>query len=270
MHLLIAKQHSRHRTNAHSCLVKLAAALKLSPDMIANRIQLAGCTYLQTQTMGWTLDSQWATATAPFSIAMRQCQKKLFCANSGSRTMFCTQVMTPSIAWRLTATRPKLVLNGAPRLLAPPTTSAVNSKTWTTQGNYEVKLMPTKSKLDSTYLVQMATSPKLWGQGGQDVPYIRATPHGGAIKLPLVPHKRLIVSLAGLHSWVTDPTQLHEAIYELAEHVKMVIVIDPTTILGQKQLSPCPTSDRAATVDSTVLFSSSKNFGASFRNPVRR
>ena len=71
--------------------------------------------------------------------------------------------------------------------------------------------MTKKSKRDITYLVKMATSPKSrwWGPGEPDVLYIRATFRGDELQLKLVPHKRLKLSLTGLHSWATNPTQLH-------------------------------------------------------------
>ena len=213
-----------------------------------------------------------ATPTVSFSIAAPVSEKKLFCVKKGSRTKSCTQIMTPSTASRLTATRSKMMLNGAPRLFAPLTTSVVNCKTWTKHGNYENELMIRKSKLDITYLVQTTTSPKsrLWGPRRQDVPYIRATPFGDALQLPLILHRRLIFSLTGLHSLATGPTRLHLAIQKMAEQMKRSIVIPPTKILRQKQRSLCLTYDRAATVHSTVLVSSSMNFRASFRNSLRR
>ena len=44
----------------------------------------------------------------------------------------------------------------------------------------------------------------------------------------------------------------------------------PMTIPGQKQLSPCPTGERAATVERMVLTRSSKKRRQSLRNSLRR
>ena len=44
----------------------------------------------------------------------------------------------------------------------------------------------------------------------------------------------------------------------------------PNHDFRKKQLSPCPTSDRVATVVRKLLVSFSKNFRASFRNSFRR
>ena len=63
-------------------------------------------------------------------IATPLSEHKLLCVNRGSRTDASTQVMIPSTASWLRATRSILMLNGTPRLPAPLTTSAVNWKTW--------------------------------------------------------------------------------------------------------------------------------------------
>ena len=177
--------------------------------------QPVGCTHPQTKTMDWFPHSQWhcqqhVQRLLAFSIATPLSEKELFCVNKESRAKSCTQVVTPSIPPRLRATRSNLMLEGAPGLLAPLTASSVNWKAWPEYWNYGNELMTRKSTLDFIYLVKMTTSLKsrLWGPG-QDVPYMRATPRGDALQLLLDPHKRLIFSPNGLHSWATKTNQLH-------------------------------------------------------------
>ena len=152
-----------------------------------------------------------ATFTASFSIATPLSEKKHFCVYKVSRAKFCTLVMITSSASRITDRQSKLMLNGATRLLAPLTTSAVNWRNWRVQGFYENGLMTRNSKLDFIFLLKRTTRPKirLWGPGRQDVPYIRANARGDALQLPLVRSKRLIFSLTDIHSWATDPTRHH-------------------------------------------------------------
>ena len=132
--------------------------------------------------------------------------------------------------------------------------------------NHGKELMTTKSALETTYLIEMATSPKssLWGPGRQVNAYIRAIRHGNALQLSRILRKRLVFSLPGLHGWATNPTQFRQAIEEHTERMIRGTVIPPIAISGQKRLSPYPTSDRAATVYRTVLVTPSRNFGASF------
>ena len=115
-----------------------------------------------------------ATVTAFFSITTPLSEKKHFCVNKGSRTKSWTQVMSPSVASRLRATRSKLMFIGAPYLFAFLTMSAVNCKAWTKHGHYGNELMSRKSTLDNYYVVKMTTSSKfwLWEPGRQNVLYM--------------------------------------------------------------------------------------------------
>ena len=122
MHLLMANQHSGHRTIAQSCLRKLSTTSQPPLDMMAERIQPAG--WFQTSPnsdhgLNFSHTMTLSTTTAvSFSIATPLSVKKLFCFNKGSCTKSCTQVMTPSTSSQLRATRSKLMLKGTPRLLA--------------------------------------------------------------------------------------------------------------------------------------------------------
>ena len=168
-----------------------------------------------------------ATTTASFTIATPLLEKKLFCVKKRSCSKSCTQIMTPSTASRLRDTWSKMMLHGAPRLLAPLTTSAVNWKTWTKHGNYGKELRTRKSTWDITYRVKMKASRKsrLWGPERQDFPYIKAIPRGDALQLSLITHEKLIISLSGFHSWAANPTQLHQAIQKLAKQMIRGMVI---------------------------------------------
>ena len=153
------------QTNAHSCLGKP------SPRKIASQTQIAGCTHPHRAGLEHP-------ATSPL-----HCQRRNSFGWEASRTKSCTQAMTPSTASRLMPTRSKLMLNSAPGLLAPLTTSAVNWKSWTKHRIYGNELMERNSMLETTYWLKMTAGPnsRLWGPRRQDVPYIRATPRGDAL-----------------------------------------------------------------------------------------
>ena len=70
-----------------------------------------------------------ATTTAFSNIATPLSQKKLLWVNEGSRTKSCTQAMISSTASWLMATQSKVMLNLAPCLHAPLTSSAAKWKT---------------------------------------------------------------------------------------------------------------------------------------------
>ena len=120
--------------------------------------------------------------------------------------------------------------------------------------------------------MQVPTSAKtsLCRTGRQDVTYVRAALHGRPLQLPLFLHKGLVLCPARLNLAPPGPTLLQQPIQEFLKSCKGTTSSPPTTIAGQKQLKPCPMTERAATVDRTQMTKSSRNRRASRRNSFCR
>ena len=67
-----------------------------------------------------------------------------------------------------------------------------------------------------------------------------------------------------------NSTKFKQTIQQLPKEVESRIFVAPMTISGQKQLSPCPIGERAATVGRMVLTRSSRKRRQSQRNFWRR
>ena len=119
-----------------------------------------------------------------------------------------------------------------------------------------------------TFFIQVPTRAKtsLSRTERQDVTYVRATPRGRPLQLPLfctkdwysAQHASTLLPFVQLFS--SSPSK------SLLKSCKGATSSPPTTIAGQKQLKPCPMTERAATVDRTQLTKSSRNRPASRRN----
>ena len=123
-----------------------------------------------------------------------------------------------------------------------------------------------------TCFIQVPTSAKtnLSRTERQDVTYVRAAPRGRALQLPLFLNKdwysarHASTSLPLVQPFSSNPSK------SLLKSFNGATSSPPTTIAGQKQLNPCPMTERAATVERTQFKKSSRNRRASRRNSLCR
>ena len=125
---------------------------------------------------------------------------------------------------------------------------------------------------DDTYFIQvlMSTKTRLCRRERQNVPYIRAAPHGRPLQLPLFLHKDWY---SALHASISHPL-----VHPFSKRTSKGLLntwkgenLPPlTTIAGQKQLLRQPMSDFEATVDSKQFTNSSRKRRASRWNSVHK
>ena len=205
-----------------------------------------------------------ATTTVSFNIATPLSEKKLLWVNETSPTKSCKQAMTPSAATRLLATRYRLMSNVTPDPFALLLTTVVHSKAWN-KTQKSRKWTNDRENKNRYYLPDR--------EGNEnEIQFVRTEKPRCSL--------HLVYSSWKCAPIISDPSQKtgiqpywpprlsHETNSTVSSHPGADRIIDkghshpPITTSGQKQLNPCPTSDRDATADSTKLGSSSTNFWA--------
>ena len=116
-----------------------------------------------------------------------------------------------------------------------------------------------------TYFKQMLTSTKTSLQRAkrQDITYVGAALRRRPLQLSLLLDKGLVFSPTGLDLTTLYPRMFQKSNQQKTQQVQTRMIVHPMMTAGQKQFSPCPTLERAATVDSTEVVNSSRNLRAS-------
>ena len=200
-------------------------------------------------------------------------EKKLLCVKCGLRTRSCTQSRTPRTSSLLMATQSRLMVKSSHCVEYPRITSVVNWNTWKTQLHEKMKQF-TRAGATSlfgydTYFIQVPTNRE--NQPVQNRTTGRHLRQGGS-SWTTAPAAAVLAQRTGTYSARHSSTSLplvqpfsSNPSKSLLKSCEGATSSPPTTIAGQKQLKPCPLTERAATVDRKQFKKSSRNRRASRR-----